>query len=174
MTSLLRWLERRAENVAAALLAAMFLAFLVQIFTRYVLLRFYPGLNIGWTLEVCLTLWLWLVFFTGAFCLADRDHVKFDVLYQAVGRRRQRAFALVSALAIVIGLAAALPATIDYITFYKIKKSSVLRIRLDYVFSIYGVFAVAVIARYGWTVWRIVTGKADEELHGVTPAQEAE
>lgn len=153
------WLRRRAEDVAAGLLAVMFLTFLVQIFTRYVIN--YP---LAWTLEVCLTAWLWLVFWGAAFILDDRDQVKFDLFYLAASRRTRRVLALVSALAIVGGFLAALPATYDYIAFYKIKKSATLRIRLDIVFSIYGVFAIAVIARYALRGWQLVRGVAPEAL----------
>lgn len=147
------WLRRRADDVAAGLLAVMFLAFLVQIFTRYVIN--YP---LGWTLEVTLTTWLWLVFWGSAFCLDDRDHVKFDLFYLAGSRRTRRVLALVSTIAIMGGFLAALPATYDYITFYQIKKSATLRIRLDIVFSIYGIFAVAIIARYALRAWKLMRG----------------
>jgi TRAP-type C4-dicarboxylate transport system permease small subunit len=143
MHTTLAWLRARADNVAVALLTVMFLSFILQIVSRYILRD-----PLGWTLELCLTMWLWVVFWGSAFCLRDREHVKFDIFYLAAPVRLRRIFALVSALAIVAGLAAALPATLDYITFYKIKKSATLRIRLDYVFSVYAVFAVAVIARY--------------------------
>jgi len=152
--SVLGFLKARAENMAAGLLAAMFLTFILQIFTRYVINH-----PLGWTLEACLTLWLWLVFWTAAFVLEDRDHVRFDLVQAATTRRLQRLFALVSAVAIVAGLLAALPASLDYITFYKIKRSSTLRIRLDIVFSIYGVFAVAVIVAYGLRAWAILRGR---------------
>ena len=148
------WLKARAENVAATLLALMFFTFILQIATRYLIN--YP---FGWTLEACLTLWLWLVFWTAAFVLQDQDHVRFDLLHAAVSRRAQRVLALVSAVAIAAGLLAALPATLDYITFYKIKRSSTLRIRLDVVFSIYGVFAVAVIVAYVLRAWALIRGR---------------
>lgn len=156
----LGWLKARAENVAAALLALMFLTFILQITTRY--LVNYP---FGWTLEACLTLWLWLVFWTAAFVLRDRDHVRFDLLHAASSRRAQRLMALVSAVAIAAGLLAALPATLDYITFYKIKRSSTLRIRLDVVFSVYAVFAVAVIAAQLSRAWALIRGRdpADDD-----------
>lgn len=162
MRRVARFLEARAENVAVALLTVMFLSFMLQIVSRYVFQS-----PIGWTLEVCLTTWLWLVFWASAFCLRDRDHVRFDMVYIAGGPAVRRVFALVSAVAIIAGLAAALPATIDYITFYKIKKSATLRIRLDVVFSIYAIFAVAVIARYALRIWQVARGgeiDGDEEV----------
>jgi TRAP-type C4-dicarboxylate transport system permease small subunit len=153
------WLRRRAEDVAAGLLAVMFLTFLVQIVTRYVIN--YP---LAWTLEVCLTLWLWLVFWGAAFILDDRDHVKFDMFYFAASTRARRIMALVTAVAILAGFLAALPATWDYISFYKIKKSAILRIRLDIVFSVYGIFAVAIIARYALRAWQLIRGRQPDSV----------
>ncbi len=43
-----------------------------------------------------------------------------------------------------------LPATVDYVTFMKVEAVAYLKIRLDWLFSIYVVFAVAVIVRYLW------------------------
>ena len=153
MDRALRWLRARADNVAVALLTAMFVTFLVQILARYVFN--YP---VGWTLELCLTTWLWLVFWESAFLLRDGDHVRFDMLYLMAGKRLRRSLAMVAAAGILVGFAAALPANLDYISFYKIKKSATLRIRLDYVFSIYGAFAVAVVLRYGLRLWQLARG----------------
>ena len=164
MSATIRWLQARADNVAVALLAAMFIAFILQIFTRYVI-----NDPLGWTLEVCLTTWLWLVFWSSAFVLTERDHVTFDLFYLIASRRTQRAFALISAAAIVAGFLAALPATYEYIAFYKIKKSATLRIRLDVVFSVYGLFAVAVIVRYALRIWRLARGGAPEPHDEATP-----
>jgi C4-dicarboxylate transporter, DctQ subunit len=154
MRATLGWLKARAENVAAGLLAALFLTFVLQIVARYVFSH-----PLGWTIEVCLTLWLWLVFWTAAFVLQDQDHVRFDLLQVAASRRVQQVFALVSAVAIVAGLLAALPATLDYITFYKIKRSATLGIRLDVVFSVYGLFVVGVVASYALRAVAIMRGR---------------
>ena len=60
MKPLTQWLRHAAEGVAAAMLVALFAVFLVQIAARYVF-----NVPMGWTVEVCLTLWLWLVFWGG-------------------------------------------------------------------------------------------------------------
>jgi C4-dicarboxylate transporter DctQ subunit len=173
MLALRSLLARGADAVAAGLLAAIFLTFLYQIAGRYLLTHF--GLSTpGWTVELCLTLWLWLVFWGAAFCLKDSDHVSFDILYQAVNPRMQRLFALVSAVAIIVGLVTALPADWDYITFYKIKKSATLKIRLDYVFSIYAIFAVAVIAQYALRIAHILRGGAIGRTVEPTPGHEGD
>jgi TRAP-type C4-dicarboxylate transport system permease small subunit len=159
MQATLRWLQARADNVAVGMLTVMFLTFILQIVARYVFN--YP---VGWTVEVLLTMWLWVVFWGSAFLLDERDHVKFDVLYVASSVRVRRVLALVSAVALVVGFAAALPANIDYISFYQIKRSATLRIRLDYVFSIYAIFAVAIIARYALRAWYLARGGVPDEL----------
>lgn len=159
------FLKARAENVAVALMTAMFATFILQIGARYLF-----NAPLGWTLELCLTLWLWVVFWGAAFCLDDRDHVKFDLFYSAGSARARRVMAAVSAIAIVAGFVAAMPATFDYITFYKIKKSTVMRIRLDVVFSVYGVFALAIVAHYLLRLYLIARGKPFERAG---PAVEA-
>jgi TRAP-type C4-dicarboxylate transport system permease small subunit len=148
-----------ALDRAALMLGALFVVFLIQILSRYVFNA--PAL---WTLEACLTLWLWVVFWGGAFVLQEKDHVRFDVLYVAVGRDLRRVFAMVSAVAIGGGMLAALPATWSYITFYQIKRSAVLGIRLDIVFSIYGIFAAMLVIRYFWRAILVARGADPEAL----------
>src|SRR5438105_3114565 len=59
------WLRRRAENVAAAMLAVMFAAFIIQIAFRYLF-----NFPIGWTSELTVVMWLWLVLWGSAFVLS--------------------------------------------------------------------------------------------------------
>ena len=55
---MMAWLHRRAENIAAGLLAVMFLAFIIQIVFRYVF-----NFPVGWAAELTVATWLWLVLF---------------------------------------------------------------------------------------------------------------
>jgi C4-dicarboxylate transporter DctQ subunit len=150
------WLNRRADNIAVALLAAMFISFILQIFFRYVV-----GQPLTWTLEACLVTWLWLVFWVSAFLLDDKDHVKFDIVYTAAPLPVRRVFVVFSAVCIVVAFGSAFPATVDYIAFMKIESSSSLGIRLDYVFACYLIFAVAVLVRYGARAWRHLVSAAE-------------
>ncbi len=154
MARFLTTLRQMADLVAASMLAALFATFIVQIAARYVF-----NFPVGWTVEVCLTLWLWLVLWGAAFCLSDRDHVKFDLLYLSAPPSVRRAFAAVSALAIVVALIAALPATWDYVDFYKIKRSATLRIPQKWIFIIYIAFCLALILRYAWGLIDILRGR---------------
>jgi len=148
------------------LLSAMFVAFVVQVTSRYVFNH-----PLGWTLEACVTLWLWTVLWGSAFCLRHDEHVRFDMLYHAAGRPLRRVFAGAAALAIMVGFAVALPATWDFVSFLTIKKSATLRIPLAYVFGIYLVFMLATIVLFGRRLLQVLRsgpGK-DHDVHEGAP-----
>jgi len=148
------WLRRRAENIAAGLLAVMFAAFLLQIFFRYVF-----NFPIGWTSELSVVAWLWLVLWGAAFVVREREEIRFDLVYASVGRRTRRIMGIVSGIALVLLYALSLPASVQYIAFMKVESASYLRIRFDFLFSIYAVFLVAVIVRYLWILWQLLRGR---------------
>jgi C4-dicarboxylate transporter, DctQ subunit len=157
MTKLIGWLDERAKDLASIFLGLMFLTFIAQIVFRYVL-----NLPLDWTLELCLTLWLWTVFWGTAFVMEDQDHVRFDIFYQSFNERGRRILTFIYSACIVAAFSVSLPATISYVTFYKIKKSMTMGIRLDFVFSVYVIFAVAMIIQYTLRCWRVATGQAFE------------
>jgi len=151
------WLRRRAENVAAALLAVVFVSFILQIAFRYVL-----GWPVGWTLEVSTLAWMWLVLWGAAFVVRERDEIRFDILFSAVSAHLRRGFVIVTGLALAGVFAISMPAVVEYVTFMRVESASYINLRLDYVFSIYILFAVAVIARCLWRVWTAMRGAAPE------------
>jgi len=164
MHSLGAWLRRRAENVAAAMLAVMFAAFIIQIVFRY-----FFNFPIGWTSELTVVMWLWLVLWGSAFVLGEKEEIRFDLIYSAVGPRARIAMAIVFSVSIVLLYGASLPASYAYVSFMKVESSSYLKIRLDWLYSIYLVFLVAIIVRYLWLLWQLVRGK-DPEAGDVTKA----
>jgi len=151
------WLRRRAENVAAAMLAVMFAAFIIQIAFRYLF-----NFPVGWTSELSVITWLWLVLWGAAFVVKESEEIRFDLVYGAVGPRTRRAMGVIAGLAILILYAASLPATIKYVSFMKVEKTSYLKIPFDWLFSIYVFFLVAVIVRYLWILSHLLRGKDPE------------
>ena len=154
-----RWLYARAENLLAAMLATMFVVFIIQIVFRYLL-----NLPIGWTHEISVMMWLWMVLFGTAFVVRDSEEIRFDILYSAAGPQTRRVMVLVSSLSLVVLFSISLPAVIDYIAFMKVEKTAYLKIRFDYLYSIYGIFAVAMIVRQLYLAYRAVWGKAANEF----------
>jgi len=151
------WLLRRAENFAAGLLAAMFVAFMVQIVFRYLF-----NFPVGWTSELSVITWLWLVLWGAAFVVKESEEIRFDLLYSAAGRRTRRVIGIITGLSIVILYVLSLPATVKYVSFMKVEKTSYLKIRFDWLFAIYVIFAVAVIVRYLWILSHLLRGKDPE------------
>ena len=151
------WLRRRAENVATGLLAVMFVAFMVQIVFRY-----FFSFPIGWTSELSVVTWLWLVLWGAAFVVKESEEIRFDLISAAAGPRTRRIMGIVTAISIVALYAASLPATIKYVSFMKVESTSYLKIRFDWLFSIYVIFAVAVLIRYAWILWWAVRGRGPE------------
>ncbi len=157
MKGFIKGFSRLTEAIAGGMLAAIFLIFLLQILLRYF---FTPA---GWTLELIGILWVWVIFFSCAFIVRERDHVKFDIIYLSVPRRVRQVFAMLAAAAIVIGMLYSFLPTWDYIDWMKIRKTSTVRnpfsgekIPLRTVFSIYAVFMLVVAARYGWLFFDIL------------------
>jgi TRAP-type C4-dicarboxylate transport system permease small subunit len=151
-SSLSDWLRRRAEDVSVALIAVMFLAFIIQIIFRYLF-----DFPIGWTSELTIVTWLWLVLWGASFIVRDEEEIRFDLIYSSLGRRARRVVVIITSLALVALYTISLPAVVDYVTFMKVQKTDYLGIRFDLLFSIYVLFAVVAIIRQiliGWNALR--------------------
>jgi C4-dicarboxylate transporter DctQ subunit len=159
MPSLASWLARRAENVAAAMLAVMFAAFLIQIVFRYLM-----NFPVGWTQELSVILWLWLVMWGAAFVVREREEIRFDVIYGAVGPGARRIMCIVTAAALIALYTISLPAVFDYVSFMKVEKTAYLKIRFDWLYAIYIVFVIATICRYLWLAFQAMRGVAPVEF----------
>ena len=150
-------LYRFAEFVAAMLLAAMFLAFMAQIVFRYLL-----DFPIGWTSELTVITWLWLVLWGAAFVVKESEEIRFDLIYRAASPGARRVMAIVTAAALLVLYGASLPAVVDYVAFMKVQSTAYLKIRFDWLFSIYVIFAVAVLVRYAWILWWALRGRGPD------------
>ena len=153
------WMRRRAENIVAGMLGIMFCCFIVQIVFRY-----FFNFPIGWTSELSVVMWLYITLVGSAFWLKESDEIRFDLISGALPPIGKRIVGLVCAIATVILFGMAMPATIKYVTFMKVESSSYLKIRLDILYSVYVVFAVAVIVRYAWSIVSLLRGEAPEEV----------
>ncbi|WP_341705480.1 TRAP transporter small permease subunit [Ferrovibrio sp.] len=149
------WLYRRAENILAAMQVAMFAAFILQIVFRYLL-----NFPVGWTNELSAVLWIWLVLWGAAFVLREDEEIRFDLIYAGARPALRRILLLVSSAALLLLYAGSLPAVYDYVAFMKVESTAYLKIRMDWLFSIYVLFAVAVLVRYLWLSWRALRGDA--------------
>ena len=146
-------LHRFAEAVAAFLLAVIFIAFILQIVLRYVF-----NWPVGWTTELSLAAWLWLVLWGAAFVLKDDEEIRLDLVADRASPAGRRVIAAIGALSILVLFGMSLRASYDYVTFMKVEKSSYLGVRMDVTYSIYLVFVVAVLLRALRQLVRAVRG----------------
>ncbi len=151
------WLRRRAENILCLMLLMMFVVFILQIIFRYVL-----NLSIGWTHEVSVALWIWIVLFGSAFVVREVDEIRFDLIWGGASDQSRRIMQIICAAALIFLFGISLPAIVDYVTFMKVESTAYLKIRFDYLYSIYVVFAVAMIVRYMWLGFRAIRGNAPD------------
>jgi TRAP-type C4-dicarboxylate transport system permease small subunit len=157
------WLRRRAENILAAMLAVLFAAFIIQIVFRYLF-----NFPIGWTSELSVIAWLWLVLWGAGFVAKESEEIRIDLLSGAVGRRAARVMGIIVGISIVILYSASLPASLKYIAFMKVEKSSYLHIRMDVLFSIFAFYVVAVVVRYVWILWHLLRGEDPDAAGSAT------
>ena len=151
---LLGFLRHGAEGVLAALLGVMFLAFTIQIVFRY-----FFNLPTGWTTELTVVTWLWMVLWGAALVLRENEEIRIDLLTSAVGRRGRIATALIGSLALLVLYGLAFWPSWKYVTFMKVEKSSYLKIPMNWLYSLFILFLVAVIIRYAWLTWQLLRGR---------------
>lgn len=151
------WLRRRANDVAVALMALMFVSFLLQIGSRYLLNQ-----PLGWTDEVTVLCWVWAVLWCAAFVLSDRDEIRFDIVYGVVSPGIQRAFTAASSIAIVLLFLVSLPGTWSYVTFMKREHTAYLHMRFDILYAVYVLFALSIIVKHVLLAWRAFKGAPPE------------
>jgi len=158
LVNVARWLQRRAENFAVALLSVMFATFIVQIFARYVLNK-----PIGWSEEVIITAWLWTVLWGASFVLEEADEIRFDIIYSKVSERIRRIFTVISGVALVALYAVSLPGAYSYVSFMKVEHSAYLHVPINWLYCVFIIFSVACICRYCWLVYRALRGDKSPE-----------
>jgi len=165
MKPVLKWITRLAEFMAAMMMAAMFATFILQIAVRYSArvpwieetIPFLDPSLYGWTLEFCLALWVWIVFFGNAFIVRRTDHVQFDMLYNLASPGLRRIFLVISGTAICVGLLWSLEPTWEKFHILRLKKTATLSglfgdwLRMRDIYMVYAGFLIIVGLRFGWS-----------------------
>ena len=147
------WLKRGADAVGVGLFAALFLVFMVQIVARFGFNRPLP-----WTDEMAVMLYVWVILWAAAAIVPEREHVMFDLVWNAVGVRSRKAMRLLGH-AMIGGLAAwALPASWDYVWFMRREGTPVLGVPFLWVFLPFALLLFALVVRSGIGIWRALRG----------------
>ena len=166
--------SRMTEGVAATMMAAMFATFILQIAVRYIVGSEWFSANLGhvvdaasfgWTLEFCLVMWLWIVFWGNSFIVHDRDHVTFDIIYFWVRPGTRKWLAIIGALAIAAGLWLSIVPTWEKMRILRLKSSATLPVKMLPIYSVYFLFLAVVGLRYAWRAIDVFRHGAAGETH---------
>jgi TRAP-type C4-dicarboxylate transport system permease small subunit len=125
------------EYIPTIAFILMFIAFNVQVFTRYVLND--PAV---WPWDLSLAGFLWTIMLGSIHGVRVHRHIDFDLVYMKVGEGGKLAFRLIGEIFLVVTLAAAILPSWDYIYFSRIMKSGALRIPMIYIFFPFMFFIV--------------------------------
>lgn len=115
----------------------MFVAFCLQIFSRYVLNN-----QFDWTYEYTVAGFLWSVAFGAIWAGKKHEHVSFSLLYDRFSPKGRAIINLIGNLLIFSAFVLMLPATYEYIDFIGIKKTAVLRIPFSWLYAPFLFFIV--------------------------------
>jgi C4-dicarboxylate transporter, DctQ subunit len=140
--------RRFAEHVMVGMMAVMFIAFIAQVVFRYVLNK-----PLGWTDELSTQVWLWGILWGAAFVMRNNEDIRFDMLYNLLPNGPRGWLTMFSSCSIVGILLLSFPATWAYVSFMKVEKSAAMGLPMNWVFSIYIVFLVAMIIRHSHIAW---------------------
>jgi TRAP-type C4-dicarboxylate transport system permease small subunit len=135
-------LRQIADGIACAMFAAVFVIFNYKIFTRY-----FEHDEAVWADEVLVILFIWIIFWAQAFVVRDHDQISFDIVVRLLPARGKRIAALLRNLLIGGVFLWALPGSLGYIRFLWREHTPVLNLPLDWVYSCFGIFLVAMIVR---------------------------
>lgn len=154
----MRLLKKGANVIGAGLFTALFLVFVVQITARF-------GFNrpLTWTDEAAVILYVWVILWAAAFVVPEREHVMFDLVWNAASRRARQVMRIAGHV-LIGGLSAlALPATWDYVQFMQRERTPVLEVSFMVVFLPFVALLAALVVRALWGIARALQGRDLED-----------
>jgi TRAP-type C4-dicarboxylate transport system permease small subunit len=154
-----RWVRCGADAIGAALFAALFLVFIVQIAARFAFNRPLP-----WTDEAAVVLYLWVILWAAAFIVREREHVAFDLVWSAAGARTRRAMRIVGHVMLGGLCAWALPGTWDYVRFMAREGTPVLGLPFMIVFLPFVALLGSIVVRSAWAVWQALRSEGLDDV----------
>ncbi|MBM3596519.1 MAG: TRAP transporter small permease subunit [Alphaproteobacteria bacterium] len=152
-------LRRAAGFLAALCMAAVFALLLFGVGMRYLANR-----PLSWVDEAVTLLSVWGTFWTAAFVLEWPEHIAFDVLFGAMSPEKQRAWLLSGCIAFILLVGAAMPGMVDYTLFLWRERTDAMRLRLDFVYSIFPFFFAVVLLRLALVVRALAGAGWRQEL----------
>lgn len=141
-------IESLANGVGIALFGALFCVFLVQITARFLLNH-----PMAWTDEMAVVLYIWVVLWGAACVVRTRDHVMFDLAYNAVSPLAQKVMRLIGHIFLVSLMGYGLTGNWDYVLFMRREHTPVLGISFFWVFLPFAFLLLSLVMRNIYAIW---------------------
>ena len=136
---MLKQLKNVAGIIGTLSYGVLFVTFIFQVTLRFVFNK-----PLAWSDELIVILYVFSMFWAGAFMLKEKDHVMLDIVYEHLGDQGKRAFCIAYSLIIGGLFLWAVPASYSYVSFMMREDTPVLGIPFAYVFSAFILFLVAI------------------------------
>lgn len=140
-----------ANAVGVALFGALFIVFIIQIIARFAFNH-----PMAWTDELAVVLYIWMVLWCAAFVVRDREHVMFDLAYNAASPLVQRVMRLVGSMTLAGIVGYGLAGNWDYIWFMRRERTPVLDISFFLVFVPFMFLLASLMVRNLYAVWQTI------------------
>ncbi|MER2535153.1 MAG: TRAP transporter small permease [Rhizobiaceae bacterium] len=135
---ILRIVTMAADYVAAAMLLVIFVTLVAQTFMRYVMRS-----PLSTSQELATITFLWMVFWAAGTTIRFSEHIRFDILYNALGPQSRRIMAILANAFYLVIFVWAGKATWDYFLFLETQYTGSLAISYQIAFFPYFIFFVA-------------------------------
>lgn len=147
------WPKKAADLIGGTLFLTLFIVFVIQVTARF-------GFNrpMAWTDEAAVILYVWVILWSAAFVVPEREHVAFDLIWNSVNLPTRKVMRVAGNLLIGGVALYGIPATWDYVHFMKRESSPVLGISFMLVFLPFALLLVALVVRSAWAIWNAFRG----------------
>lgn len=136
-------LKRVVDFIGTASYGILFLTFIYQVIMRFVFNK-----PLAWSDELIVILYVFSMFWAGAFLLKEKDHVMLDLVYEHLPPQGKRIFSVAYSLSIGGLFLYAVPESYSYVRFMMREDTPVLGIPFGIVYAAFILFLLAISLAY--------------------------
>ena len=139
----MKTLKRAYELISDTLEVYLPCVSFVVVFATYVIMivyRYIFSAQINWIYELSMIAFVWTVVLSASYCSRKNEHIVFTMLYDLMGEKGKLIFTILGDLFIVVIMSILFPKAVEAVSFLAIKKSPLLKIPFNIIYSPFIVF----------------------------------